>query len=162
MWSDPVNDAVMMMMMRRRRTAWVVFLLHQLVSNSGSLLIPRPSSALPQLQTGEFSSSADLVSFLTVKMGQWKEIGSLKVIDAFPILHRELRFPGPDRGAEVGPEEHPWVWRRPWKSHDIWAELRYGSRTCHRVGLWDQLHRSAPSSGGRKTCWWGIQRKCDC
>lgn len=40
-------------------------------------------------------------------------------------LHRELWLHGPDCSSEVGPEEHPRVWRRSWESHHIWTEFRY-------------------------------------
>ncbi|KAF6733575.1 Para-nitrobenzyl esterase [Oryzias melastigma] len=36
---------------------------------------------------------------------------------------RELRLSGSDFCSEVGPEEHPCLWRRSWKSHHIWTEL---------------------------------------
>lgn len=41
------------------------------------------------------------------------------------LLLRELWLHGPDRSSEVGPEEHPSVWRRSWESHHIWTELRF-------------------------------------
>lgn len=62
-------------------------------------------------------------------MGRQKTRPKLIYLSLLPLLCRELRFPGPDRGSEVGPEEHPSVWRRSWESHHLWAEFRYEDNT---------------------------------